>query len=68
LIPCPNPWNAVYKLASYKTKRSQRMTTKQKHDSSLTSDVKETLKVMIDHLNPNDEESDDIDYHKKLGP
>ena len=65
MTPCANPWNAVYKLASNKAKRSQTMTTLQKSDGSLTSDLNETLKVMIDHLTPNDEQSDDTDYHKR---
>ena len=67
LTPCANPWNAVYKLASNKTKISQTMTTLQKPDSSLTSDLNETMKVMIEHLTPNDEQSDDTDHHKRIG-
>jgi hypothetical protein len=66
LTPCANPWNAVYKLASNKTKRSLKMTNLQKSDGSLTSDLNETLKVMIDHLTPNDERSDDTDHHKRI--
>ena len=66
MTPCANPWNAVYKLASNKTKRSQTMTTLRKPDSSLTSDINETVKVMIDHLIPNDEQTNDTDYHKRI--
>jgi len=66
LTPCANPWNAVYKLASNKTKRSQTMTTLQIPDSSLTSNLNETMKVMTDHLTPNDEQSDDTDHHKRI--
>ena len=66
MTPCANPWNAVYKLASNKTKISQTMTTLQKPDSSLTSNLNETLKVMTDHLTPNDEQSDDTDHHKRI--
>jgi len=66
LIPCANPWNTVYKLASNKTKGRQTMTTLEKPDGSLTSDLNETLKVMIDHLTPNDEQSDNKDYHKRI--
>jgi len=42
------------------------MTTLQKPDGSLTSDLNETLKVLIDHLTPSDEQSDDTDYHKRI--
>ena len=41
------------------------MTTLQKPDGSLTSDLNETLKVMIDYLTPNDEQSDDTDHHTR---
>ena len=66
MTPCANPWNAVYKLASNKTKRSQTMTTLRKPDSSLTSDINETVKVMIDHLIPKDEQIDGTDCHKRI--
>jgi len=42
------------------------MTTLQKPDGSLMSDLNETLKVMMDHLTPNNEQSDDTDYHKRI--
>ena len=42
------------------------MTTLQKPDGSLTSDLNETLKVMNDHLTPNDGQSDDTDHHKRI--
>ena len=41
------------------------MTALQKPDGSLTSDLNKTLKAMIDHLTPNDEQSDDTDGHKR---
>ena len=66
LTPCADPWNSVYRLASNKTKRIQTMTTLQKPDGSLMSDLNETLMVMIDHLTPNDEQSDDTDHHKRI--
>jgi len=39
-----------------------------KPDVWLTSDLNETVKVMIDHLIPKDEQIDDIDYNEVLGP
>ena len=66
MTPCANSWNAVYKLASNKTNRNQTKTTLLKPDGSLTSYLSETLKVMIDHLTPNDEQSDDTDHHKRM--
>ena len=66
MTPGGNPWNAVYKLASNRTKRSKTMTTLKKPEDSLTLDLNETLKVKIDHLTPNDEKSDDTDHHKRI--
>jgi len=42
------------------------MRTLQKPDGPLTSDISETVKVMIDHLIPNDEPTDDTNYHKRI--
>jgi hypothetical protein len=66
LTPCTNPWNTIYKLALNKTKRSQTMTTLQKPDGSLMSDLNETVKIMIEYLIPKDEQTDDTDYHKRI--
>jgi hypothetical protein len=66
LTPGTNPWNAVYKLALNKTKRSQTLTTLQKPDGSLTHDLNETVKTMIEYLIPKDEQIDNTDYHKRI--
>jgi hypothetical protein len=66
LTPCTNPWNAVYKLARNKAKRSQPMTTLQRPNGSFTSDLNETVKVIIDYLITKDEQTDDTDYHKRI--
>jgi len=42
------------------------MTTLQKPDAFLTSDLNETMKAMIDYLIPKDEQLDDTDYHKRI--
>jgi superfamily I DNA/RNA helicase len=42
------------------------MTTLQRLDGSLTSDLKQTKEVMLDHLIPTDELLDDTDYHKRI--
>jgi len=66
LTPCTNPWNAVYKLARNKTKRSLPMKTLQRTDGSFTSDLNETVQVVIDYLIPKDEQIDDTDHHKRI--
>jgi hypothetical protein len=60
------PWNAVYKLASNKTKRSQTLSTLQIPDESLTADINETVTCMLDYLITKDEGDNDSDYHKTI--
>jgi hypothetical protein len=43
LTSSTNRWNAVYRLASNKAKRSQPLSTLQKPDGSLTTDINETV-------------------------
>jgi len=61
-----NSWNAVYKIASNKAKRSQTLTTSQKIDGTLTTDINETVTYMLDYLITKDEEDNDLDYHKTI--
>ena len=42
------------------------MTTLQKPDGSLMTDLNETVKLMIEYLFPKDEQTDDTDYHKRI--
>jgi len=42
------------------------MTILQRPDGSITSDLNETVQVMIDYLIPKDEQIDDTDYHKRI--
>jgi hypothetical protein len=60
-----NPWNEVYKLAAGKRKNSTQLTTLRKPDGSLTADIRETLKHMLEHFAPEDTENDDTDLHKQ---
>jgi hypothetical protein len=66
LTPSTNPWNAIYKLATNKTKKSQTMTTLKKLDRSLMSNLNETVKVMSDYLILEDDQTDDTNYHKGI--
>jgi cell envelope opacity-associated protein A len=66
LAPSTNPRNAIYKLATNKTKKSQAMTTLKKPYVSLTSNLNETVKVMSDYLIPKDDQTDDTNYHKGI--
>jgi hypothetical protein len=43
-----NPWNEVYKLAAGRRKNSTQITTLQKSNGTLTADIRETLKHMLD--------------------
>jgi Reverse transcriptase (RNA-dependent DNA polymerase). len=66
LTSSTNPWNAVYKLASNKAKRSQSLSTLQKPDRSLTADINETVTYMLDYLISKDDK-DDSEYHNTIG-
>jgi hypothetical protein len=59
-----NPWNEGYRLAAGKRKSSTQMTTLTKPDGTLTEDLQETLKLMLEHFAPEDNQHDDSDLHK----
>jgi hypothetical protein len=59
-----NPWNAVYYLAAGKKNIATQITTLRKPDGSLTTDTKETLRLILDYFTPEDNERDDSDHHK----
>ena len=42
------------------------MSTLQKQDGSITTDIKETVTYMLDYLITKDEEDSDSDYHKTI--
>ena len=60
-----NPWNEVYRLAAGKVKNITQITTLRKPDGSLTADLNETLKYMLEQSAPEDSHNDDSDTHKQ---
>jgi len=58
-----NPWNEVYKLAAGKRRNNTQITTLRKPDGSLTEDLRETLRLMLEHFTPVDKE-EDTEHHK----
>ena len=61
-----NPWNEIYKLAANKRKRHAQLTTLQKPDGTLTSNLEETAKLMLEHFTPEDSIQDDTELHKQI--
>jgi hypothetical protein len=59
-----NPWNAVYNLAKRKRHTPTQTSTLWKPDGTLTTDTKETMRLMLNHFTPKDKEKEDSDYHK----
>ena len=55
----------VYKLASGKIKSCCTLSTLRRPDGTVTSDMAETINVMIEHITPADDEEAD-DYHKLI--
>ena len=64
--PSDNPWNAVYKLASRKTRITAAPTTLQRPDGSKTANTLETLEHIAEQLIPEDDLHDETDYHKNI--
>lgn len=63
LTPSNSPWNAVYRLATGKTRGTPQLTTLRKPDGTATLDLKETMNCMLDHFVPEDKETEDTEYH-----
>ena len=65
MTTCNNPWNEAYRLAAGKQKSSTQITTLRKPEGTLTEDLQETLKYMLEHFAPDDTQHDDSDLHKQ---
>jgi hypothetical protein len=66
MTPANNQWNAVYKLASGKTRSTAAPTTLQKPGGSKTKNIMETLEYIAEYLIPEDNPQDDTEYHKHI--
>ena len=60
-----NPWNEVYKIAAGKRRHYSLITSLRKRDGTMTTDMDETVKLMLDHFTPEDKVQDDSDFHKR---
>ena len=45
-----NPWNEVYKIAAGKRRHYSLITSLRKRDGTMTTDMDETVKLMLDHF------------------
>ena len=61
-----NPWNEIYKLAVGKRRQHLLFTSLQKPDESLTTDMDETVTLMLEHFMPEDNAQDDSEFHKQV--
>ena len=61
-----NPWNEVYRLAAGKRITTSQITTLRKPDGTLTTDLKETLRLMLHYFTPEDNALEDNDHHKNV--
>ena len=61
-----NPWNMVYKLETGKIKSCNTLSTLRRPDGRVTSDMAETVNVVIEHFTPADEEETGNDHHKLI--
>ena len=60
-----NPWNEIYRIAAGKRKHASQITTLRKPDGTLTANLHETLKYMLEHFTPEDSQNDDSDNHRQ---
>jgi hypothetical protein len=61
-----NPWNAIYKTASGKSRNKTCLTTLQQPDGTFTLDTESTTKHMLDYFVPEDNETNDSAVHKQI--
>jgi hypothetical protein len=66
LATVANPWNEVYKLSAGKSRNSTKITSLRKPDGTPTTDMKKTVKLMLEYFTPEDKEHDDSELHKQL--
>jgi hypothetical protein len=60
-----NPWNAIYKTASGKSRSTTCLTTLQRPDGTFTLDTESTTRHMLDYFVPEDSETNDSVVHKQ---
>lgn len=56
----------MYKIASGKIRTSTRLTTLEKEDETYTTDVRSTVKHVLEHFAADDREDSDNDLHRKI--
>ena len=61
-----NPWNAIYKTASGKSRNKTCLTTLQQPNGTFTLDTESTTKYMLDYFVPEDNETNDSAIHKQI--
>jgi len=60
------PWNDVYKLAAGKRRHYSKFTSLPKPDGPLSTDMEETVTLMLEHFTPEDKVQDDSEFHKEI--
>jgi hypothetical protein len=65
-VSSTNPWNIAYKSAAGKINKRQIMSTLQKTNGSHTENLRETIRCILEHLIPKDEEAEETNYHKRI--
>jgi len=61
-----NPWNAIYKTASGKSRSTTRLTTFQQPDRTFTLDTESPTKHMLDYFIPKDNEANYSAVYKQI--
>lgn len=61
-----DPWERVYKIASGRMKKETLLVSLEKQDEPFTQTIRETLKVMIEGLLPNDNEEEETEAQQEI--
>jgi hypothetical protein len=61
-----NPWNAIYKTVSGKSRSTACLTTLQQPDGTFTLDTESTTKHMLEYFVPADSETNDSAVHRQI--
>ena len=61
-----NPWNYVGKLAAGKRRYYSLFTSLRKPDGSLTTEMEETVKLVLENFTPEGNVQDDSEFHKQI--
>jgi len=65
LTSVTNPWSTIYKMAAGKIHRAVNVTTLRQQDGSHTTDLQNTIRLMVQKFSPDDNPEEDEEIHRQ---